>query len=674
MGIVSRLVERRSSLSAPSDSLREALGVMPTEAGVVVNERTAMQMIAVYSCIRVLGESIASLPLPVYERTGSRGRERATGHPLYELLHDAPNPEMNSFTYWETVVAHLSAWGNHYSEVVRADGLPAALWPLPPNQVQVRRNERGDLEYVYNGGEKTFRKDQIFAIPLLGFNGLQGFSPIGMARRGIGVGLAAEQYGARFFEADARPSLVLSHPGQLSDVARQNLERSWQEGYGGVSRSWRMKVLEEGMSISSVGIPPRDAQFLELRRFQVAEIARLYRVPPHLIADVERSTSWGTGIEQQNIGLVIYTLRPYLVRIERAIRQQLIPPSMRERYYAEFLVDGLLRGDLTTRTQSYAVGRQWGWWSVNDIRAMENRNPVEGGDVYLQPLNMIDATADGDSPAPADDPARSAGLLETRNARREEREERSATARRRLANAHRAAYRDVSARILRMEQADIQTAVKRELLGRDVASFRAWVGEYYHAPDSKLRSRFAEYWTPVVTTLVGAVSGEAADELDADAPDDEAVAEFARSYVRVFANRHCGDSRARLLARINEDGETERSRRDAESLAEVIADEISDWPDRADREAEDEAHRSGNAGAVWTYGLLGVLALRWRTTGFDPCDYCQGMDGRRVSIGAPFLQKDEPFSPGDVLPLISRSAIGHPPLHDGCQCVITPVL
>ena len=669
MGIISSLLERRSTLANPSDALREALGVVPTEAGVAVNERTAMQMIAVYSCIRILSESVASLPLPVYERMEPRGRQRATTHPMYELLHDAPNPEMNSFSYWETVIAHLSAWGNHYSEIVRRDGMPSELWPLPPGKVRVQRDGRGQLEYVYNGGERTLRRDQVFAIPLLGFNGLQGFSPIGMARRGIGVGLAAELYGARFFEADARPGIILSHPGQLSDVAQQNLERSWQEGYGGVSRSWRMKVLEEGMSVSTVGIPPRDAQFLELRKFQVAEIARLYRVPPHLIADVERSTSWGTGIEQQNIGLVIYTLRPYLVRIERAIRQQLMPPSMRGRYFAEFLVDGLLRGDLETRTQSYAIGRQWGWWSVNDVREMENRNPVEGGDVYLQPLNMVDAAAPGQPDDGAQDaPARAAIPAETR-AGLEERSRRSAASRRRLANAHRAALADVAARIVRIEQDDVRSAARRHLEREgDVESFSRWVRDYYY---EKLPSRVIDYWTAPVTTLATAIAGEAADELDDDPPPAEEIETFVDAYVEVLARRYCGDSRSRLLALVNSDGERSEQR-DAETLAAAIAAELDDWDDRPDDVAGDEAHRSSNAVAVFTYGFLGVLALRWRAAGDEPCDYCQSMDGRTVSTGSAFLAAGAELTPGGIAPLISRSTIGHPPLHTGCECVITP--
>lgn len=666
MGLVRNLIERRSTLANPSDALREALGVIPTEAGITVNEQTALRMIAVYSCIRVLGESVASLPLHLYERMEPRGRQRASSHRMYEMLNAAPNEEMNSFTYWETVIAHLSAWGNHYSEIERRDGVPVALWPLPPNRMTVRRAENGQLQYVYNGGDRTFRPDEIFAIPLLGFNGLQGFSPIGMARRAIGVGLAAEMYGARFFEADARPGIVLSHPGQLSDVARQNLEQSWQERHAGVGKSWRVKVLEEGMSVSAVGIPPKDAQFLELRRFQVTEIARLFRVPPHLIADVERSTSWGTGIEQQNIGLVVYTLRPYLVRIERAIRQQLIPPSERGRFYAEFLVDGLLRGDAQARSSAYATGRQWGWWSANDVREMENQNPVEGGDTYLQPLNMIDARL-GSNPEdlPTSEPGRSVRASETRAAR----QMRSATARRRLANAHIATFRDVAARLIRIEQTDVRAAVKRHLRERGIDEFQRWVREYYY---DKFPARVEDYWQGPMRTLVEAIAAEAADEVDGEMPAADEMDTWAREYVATLALRHCGDSRSRLLALARDDAD-DRAARDAESLADAVDDELDAWGERPDDIAHEEAHRGSNATASWAFGLLGVLALRWVTFGSEPCDYCKGMAGRQVPIGAAFLAAGAGFAPGGIAPLISRSSIGHPPLHDHCECAIVAV-
>ena len=321
------------------------------------------------------------------------------GHPLFTILHDAPNPEMTSFVFRETLMVHLLLWGNAYAQILRdRAGRVAGLYPLLPNRMSVNRDEAGRLYYTYQrvteenpnfrrGGEVTLSSADVLHIPGLGFDGLIGYSPIAMARNAVGMTLACEEYGASFFANGARPGGVLQHPGVLKDPAK--LRESWQAVYGGSANTGKVAVLEEGMTYQQIGIPPEEAQFLETRKFQVDEIARLYRIPPHMVGDLDKSSF--SNIEQQSLEFVKYTLNPWVVRWEQALQKSLLLPEERKRYFIRFNVDGLLRGDYQSRMQGYAVGRQNGWLSANDIREMEDMNPIpaeEGGDTYLINGNM----------------------------------------------------------------------------------------------------------------------------------------------------------------------------------------------------------------------------------------------------------------------------------------------
>ena len=367
-------------------------------SGKNVNEFTAMQNAAVYACIRILAESIASLPLHVYEYKNG-GKERAPNHPLFNLLHNEPNSEMTSFVFRETMMTHLLLYGNAYAQIIRrANGQVVSLYPLLPNKMSVERDDNGVLFYKYrryneenpnfkDKGEIILRREDILHIVGLGFDGLIGYSPIAMARNAIGLSIACEDFGNNFFANGARPSGILKTPTLIKDP--QKLQESWQSMYGGANAG-KVAILEEGMTYESISIPPEDAQFLQTRKFQIAEIARIYRVAPHLIGDLERATF--SNIENQSLEFVKYTLDPYVVRWEQALCKSLLLPSEKSRYFIKFNVDGLMRGDYASRMQGYATARQNGWLSTNDIRELENLNPIsdeEGGNLYLVNGNMI---------------------------------------------------------------------------------------------------------------------------------------------------------------------------------------------------------------------------------------------------------------------------------------------
>ncbi|MDR1701359.1 MAG: phage portal protein [Sporomusaceae bacterium] len=355
-----------------------------TSSGKTVNARTAMRATAVYCCVRILSEAIAGLPLHIY-KNNSGGKEKMLSHPLYRLLHDEPNPEMTSFVFRETLMSHLLLWGNAYAQIIRdGRGKVLAIYPLLPDKMAVGRATGGEIFYRYQSvkGIVLLRREEVLHIPGLGFDGLIGYSPIFMAQNAIGLALATEEYGAKFFANGANPGGVLEHPGIVKDPAR--VRDSWNSVYQGSGNAHRVAVLEEGMSFKSIGIPPEQAQFLETRKFQLNEIARIFRVPPHMAGDLERSSF--SNIEQQSLEFVKYTLDPWVVRWEQAMQKALLLPSEKEDHFIKFNLDGLLRGDYQSRMNGYAVGRQNGWLSANDIRELEdlNRIPAEsGGDLFL---------------------------------------------------------------------------------------------------------------------------------------------------------------------------------------------------------------------------------------------------------------------------------------------------
>jgi len=360
-------------------------------SGKSVTVQSAIQLSTVYACVRVISETIASLPLGIYE-TVNDGNEKATDHPLYRLLHDEPNSEMTSFVFREVMLAHLLLYGNSYSQIIRSGkNQVIGLYPLLPDHMDVDRDSKGNLTYTYttsDGKTVSIKPRDVLHIPGLGFDGVMGYSPIALEKNAIGLGIASEEYGSKFFSNGARPSGILTHPNTVKNP--KALRESWNSAYGGSSNSNRVAILEEGMRFEPIAIPNNEAQFLETRKFQVDEICRIFRVPPHLVGNLEHATF--SNIEHQSIDFAVHTIRPWLVRIEQAMNRALLSDQEKGRFFVQFNIDGLMRGDYKSRMEGYAIGRQNGWLSANDIRALENQNPIpadQGGDAYLVNGNMI---------------------------------------------------------------------------------------------------------------------------------------------------------------------------------------------------------------------------------------------------------------------------------------------
>lgn len=460
--------ENRAAASGDPQWLKDLIeGGSSSATGRKVTADTAMQASAVYACIRILAETVASLPLNVYKRLQPTGKEKAINHNLYSVLHDAPNPEITSLEFREAMQAHLCLRGNAYAEkVFDGAGRLRQLWPISPDRVSVER-DRITKQLVYtvtlpeSAGQVRLTTKNMFHLRGLSGDGIVGYSPIKLFKESIGLSLAAEEYGARFFGNSLRPSGVFEHPNKLGKQAQDNLVKSMQEQHQELSKKFRVMVLEEGMKWHQMSISPEEAQFLQTRQFQVVDIARIFRVPPHLIAELSRATF--SNIEQQSIDFVVNTIRPWLVRWEQAIKQRLFDTDEIE-YFAEFVVDGLLRGDIASRYTAYSVGRQNGWLSADDIRDLENMNPLPNGQgkTYLLPLNMVPA----DQSAKVGDMAKDKGLQDDKKKQR-------------TSNAFRRIFQDALTRIVKRERADVLRQIKKYAQRQSIKDFETWLDDFY---------------------------------------------------------------------------------------------------------------------------------------------------------------------------------------------------
>lgn len=383
----------RASPNRPSTSLANPASWMfdgsASKTGIAITEDSAMRLSAVFGAVRVISETIATLPWDVKQDVEDSTRT-ADAHPINKLIHH-PNGMMTDFNFREVCQAHLCLHGNAFIAIKRNEaGQPTKLIPIHPERVEVKVYQ-DEKFYVIDQGKETFDDTEIIHIVGLSFDGIVGKSVIEAARESIGLGLAADQFGGSFFGNGANVSAVLTHPGRLSDDAYKRLMASWQRRYSGLDNAHKTAILEEGMSLQKVSISPSESQFLETRQFGVVDIARFFRIPLAYLGSLENSST-RANIEEQGIQFQRNTILPWVKRWEAEFNRKLFPNG--DDYYIRFNMDGLLRGDLASRYSSYSVARQWGWLSVNDIRKFEGLDNIEGGDVYLQPLNMVDAATD----------------------------------------------------------------------------------------------------------------------------------------------------------------------------------------------------------------------------------------------------------------------------------------
>lgn len=648
---IGKLFERRAMTDSQFFELHYGGG--GTYAGPSVNEANAMRASAVYACIHIISESIASLPLVLYRQSG-RNKERATNHRLYSALHDMANPNMTAFEWRELAFSHVLAWGNHWSQITIRDG-KKELWPLNPSRMEGYEWRGPDLWWLYRESDQTLRKfpsRDIHHIKGLG-DGIIGISPIMQAaKQAIGLSLATEEFGARFFSNGARPGVLLKHPGKLSDSAYNRLKASYTSENGGLSNAHKVKILEEGMDIATIGIPPNEAQFLETRKFQVTEIARIYRVPPHMLADLDRATF--SNIEHQSLSFVMHTLMPWLVRHEQAIYRDLLSEDERKQYFAKYVVAGLLRGDTAARYGAYTTAINTGFMTRNEARELEDLNPIDGLDEPLLPLNMAEAN-NPPQPEPTTAPTRTRALLDI-----ETRGRRAAANRVEIMNRHVRVFEDAASRLVKREVSDIRKAAKSKLGKRSVDSFRTWLEGFY----SDLRNVIPDYFRAIMETYAETIMAAVADELDGEPVElDDELREWIEGYLANFTEVYAVAGERQLRSLLAE-AENE------EDAASKIEERLTGWEEnRAQKTALEQAFEAGNALAIYGYVAAGVGYLVWRATS-DSCPLCQKMDGKRIKIGGSFLNEGDEVTADGVDPLPIVRKIKHGPLHSGCDCQV----
>jgi len=669
MGLIKSFVAERRSLDVNPLDPRWWPNTMNyhVNSGAMVSEETAMRIGTVWACVRLLSWTQASLPWHIYKHMQPRGKQLATAHRNYYMLYKRPNSEQSSFTFRSTEMAHQLLWGNAYAEIeYDNDGFPVALWPLPPWRTKPLRTVKGELFYrvtLPDGNTKNLPPYQIWHVLNLSTDGIKGLSIVSQAREALGLSIATEEFGARYFGNGTNIGGVVEHPGKLSTNAHNSLRADMQEKYEGLGRSHRLMLLEEGMKFQKIGIPPNDSQFLETRQFQVEEICRWFGVQPHLVMDLSRATN--NNIEHQGLEFVTYTMRPHAINWEQETDFKLF--GIDSPYFNEFLLDGLMRGDLLSRYQAYAVARQWGWYSANDIRELENQNPLPGtqGEIYMTPLNMVDAStlaAPGTKPdSQIDDPLQTNSLTIPTEKRSLEYRRRAANLRQKTAASYQRLFHDAGQRIVDREKQNVGRAAAKYLGARSKDDFKNWMNDYYRDYQDYMQRQIL----PVAQSLADAIQPLAGEEVNAQLEHvNPHVAQFVNDYVSTFGVRYAETSKGQLMGIIEKN--------DGDAGDEVVR-RLDDWEaTRADQVARNETVQLSNAIARMIFQTAGISKLRWACNSSKPCEFCKQMHDKVSPIDTPFLLKGDKLSDGSRELEIPHN-VRHPPLHQSCSdCVIMP--
>jgi len=653
----------------PSVSPELFQSLITSATGESVTATNAMQISAVFACVRLIASTMATVPLLLYRRLedGSSRKERAPEHPLYRVLHDAPNREMSACEFFEFMTMHLELRGNAYAEIVRNQrGDVQELWPLRPDRMEPRRVEQA-LVYLYrrpDGTSHLFDADEILHLRALPTDGIMGLSVIDQCQESLGLSKASDKFAAKFFSNSAMPSALLNVPEgkALSAEAKARLAADWRAAYGNLDNAQRVAILEHGLSYQQISVTPEQAQFLESRKYNVRDIARLFGVPAHLIGDLEQATF--SNIEHQSLEFVMHTIRPRCVRIEQAIRRQCLKDDDQETFFAEFLLDALVRGDLKTRYEAYQIARMNGWMNADEIRAKENMNPIEDGtgEVYVVASNLIPLDRVGQTytpPAPNADTKGDEDNEPEINARKEQRAGAVADAASRMAirEQYRPLMEDAFGRVIDKESRQILKFAKSTLPTDQRAKFLELVKGYYEDGP-----RIADLLSPVTTTMRSYTAAIELQELksmqelnpglDIGAIKD-GMESWRESWVQGYQQTYTARSQRELEAAI----EATKDKDNEFSAYNVVSDRVLQWSDsRAASETRRNLSQSDGALAREVWRRSGITQIVWHTTGTG-CPTCDELDGKTIGIEGNFGTAGE----YDVL---------HPPLHDGCDCYL----
>jgi len=656
-----KILFRGTTPSNPAQWLTDFYGGTDSTSGVKVNTETALGLSAYWACVKVIAETAGSTSLFLYERT-NEGKKKAISHPLYRVLNVQPNPNMSPYQWKELTGNHVALTGNSFSQIIRNEaGEVVELWPLRPDKmtkISVTKDNKKIYTYSTNNKDVILMQDDVLQVAGFGYDGIRGYDPVTILRNTIGHAIATEEFGQRFFANDARPGGFIEVERELSDPAYKRLKAAWNEQHQAHDKKHSVAILEEGAKWHEVGIAPDNAQFIETMKNNTIKIAEIFRMPPHMIQSLDNATF--SNIEHQSLEFVKYTMTPWFVRIEESINTQLLKRDQQLKYFAEFNVNSLLRGDIVSRFTAYRTGREIGVLSSNEIRNLENMNGIgEKGNEYNIPLNWVELGAEPVQPkapaVPAEQKSDCGCGVEHR-----QKETRTATNRHNIARSYFDILKDINNRLIRKEIADIKNSLKKFLSNRSEADFKEWLEKYYSDNGYSYDRLY-----PVYLSLMKAIKSELKREIgiEMDLSDEDKV--FLEEYVTGYTethNRYQLNSVSAAITRGIENEDVEN-----EVLLTLAAWETS----LVSKTSRREAFKASNAFAKNMMLQNEVNTLQWVTVSSN-CPYCDAMDGKTVGIRENFLYEGEKLNENGAI-LAPGSNIGHPPLHSGCDCVIIAV-
>lgn len=671
-----RAPERRAS---SFDALLSMIG-SPT----AVTPNRVLQLATVYACVRILAESLSMLPLVLYQRDG-RIRTPATAHSLYPVLHDLWTPEITSTEARMAMMYWLALHGNAYAQIVRDNGRRVReLWPLAADRMTVDRNQVGELIYIYQrdtGEQRVFARSEILHIRGLSTDGLLGLSPIATARQTFARSLNRSTYDEAFYANGANPGGILTHPGKLSDNALQRLRATWEGRHQGSSQAGKVAILEEGMTYAATGVPQTDQQFLESQKFDVNQIAAVFRIPAHMVNDLERATF--ANIAEKGQEFVDYTLAPWFKVWEEAIFRDLLNPAERQRYYAKFTAQALLRGNPTERAQWFSSGLQWGWFSINEVRDLEDMNPIDNGDAYFVPLNMVPLDMALQGPATANEASGQAGQRSVEHGpgctcgrdhapaqveRRADDDpgERLRVNRVGMARAMYPVLEDAATRLTRREVRDLRRMMDKLLKTGSTQQFREWLTEFYRSdwPSVVIDAMRA----PLLSYARQAMLAAAAELGEKPKGLTNNLREFVDAYLTAWGDGWSASSRMQIEQLLDQ------AAADGASAMDVIGERLDGWEEtRPGKTADRHSFEALNAFVIASYRSYGITRIMWVASG-ESCPFCQALNGRVVGVDEYVVQGGASVDAGDGSPpMLVRNSVRHGPLHGGCDCITVAV-
>lgn len=661
-----KLFSRRAKPAPSNDFWYSPYGATQTTiSGVKVDEKTAVTYLTVYACVSLIAGDVANLPLILYKRRPDGGKKRAINHPKYDLCHTAVNEEITARSWVEKELTDLLLYGNAYSlKIYDKRGRLSAIWPVSnPGAVEVEREKDGRLHYKWrtsNNIEVNKTRDEIIHIPGWGFDGLVGMSPIAIAREAVGLGLATEEFGQRFFGNGTHPAGLITMPTEaetMDDETFEAYQKSVKSQYSGLGKSHTMMFLLNGEKYQPFTMPLNDAQFLESRQFQKLEIAGMYHVPPHKIA-VHGANSNYNNEEQENRHYVDSCLMSWLRRLETCKNQQILTLQERlEGYFYEFLVDGLLRGDSEARSSFYQTMVQNGIMTRNEVRAKENWNPLpeeERADETMVPLNYIFAkdadTVPNNGMGLENEEIEEKSLIEWAKEETRSKEVRSIVARDRLSKRFRPLIQEAAQVVVNKETLAVKKKIKKLRSMRAEQDLVKWLDDFYQEMGEYTRQKMAPVFDSFARAILDVTLVEIGTDIDMVEFD-----EFLVDYINVYVTRHISSSVGQIKALETFDDIEQR---------------LDEWVEkRSDKIANNETVRLSNA-SFQTAAFIAGLSTVFTNRGASTCPWCKELNGKVISRGQSLLADGDEISPKGHEPMKINGKKMHPPIHRGCDCYL----